>query len=556
MASKRMKRTGESRRAVAPQAVALGASPAPTRTRRIRWLGLLSAPLLVLTFPAPSLAPLVFVALVPLLLATRGLPFKKRVLLGAAVGFVAQFGLFYTVAELLQTMSDVPALAAWPLFALVCVYHSLLWATFAAFAEPLRALAPRAAGLTVPSLLVLLEFAFPQLFPWYVGSAVAPLGPVGAALDLVGVHGMSFLVCAGNVAIAEIVDARFSRGESERRFERGWALGLAAGVLLVLGYGFVRDASVREAIASTAARVRYAIVQPNYTAAERRSVEASVMAAMGERLLSQLRSLPAGELDVVVIGEGSFPFPYVSSPPKNTGEAALPTRVLAREVAAEARRLRAHLLFGTPRFETPESPPRNSLVHVDATGAVVRAYDKIRLVPFGERMPFEVLRKLFPRFEDLAPGESRAPIDVGHALLAPSICYELMFPWEGRAAVVAAAEKHGAAVALVNATNDVWFGIEGNAAALHFALQRARTIENRVPLLRAANTGISAVVGADGRILAQSPVGTAEVLRGVVAVPALSSVYRSFGELWALLPFAASAVVLLRAAWRRRRTRA
>jgi apolipoprotein N-acyltransferase len=151
----------------------------------------------------------------------------------------------------------------------------------------------------------------------------------------------------------------------------------------------------------------------------------------------------------------------------------------------------------------------NSLAVLDSTGAIHATADKAHLVPLGEYVP---MRKLFPFISKLTPGAmdfSAAPgpatISVpGAPDVGPSICYEVIFP----GAVVD--EVHRPSW-LVNVTNDGWFG---NSAGpyQHFASARFRAVEEGIPLVRAANTGISGVIDAYGRIETQSKLGEIAVI--------------------------------------------
>ena len=551
-----------------------GSEDARPRRRHAWLLALLSAPLFALSFPDAAIAPLIYVALVPLLFALPGLSGKRRFGLGVLVGGLAWGIGYYCVARLLTLMSDVPPVLAWPLFALVAAYHGLQWGLWAWLAGWLRDLSPRWDWLTTATAWTALELLFPLLFPLYPGSATAPLGPMASALDLVGVHGMGWLLVAGAVLLTRTLRrltsqrsplrrARGQPGDERGQPDRGsaWkpALAVLGGVLLLLGYGLWREPAVR-ALQEAGQPLRFALVQPNFSAAERKSADGETMSTIGRRVLAQLASLPVGELDLVLLGEGSFPFPFIERPAPALGEVELPTDRFAAAFRAQARRSGAHLVFGTPRFDStaPDAPARNSLVHLLPTGATARIYDKVRLVPFGERMPLGFLRSLFPRFDDLTPGTDHTPFEVAGHRLAPTICYELMFAGDGRAALAgvpgapdASAPRPGA---FLNATNDVWFGVETNAAALHLAMQRARAIENRVALLRAANTGISALVLPDGSLPLQGPLGTAEILRGTVKLAHLGSVYGTLGEWWFSVPALATLLVAALALRRRRKS--
>jgi apolipoprotein N-acyltransferase len=151
----------------------------------------------------------------------------------------------------------------------------------------------------------------------------------------------------------------------------------------------------------------------------------------------------------------------------------------------------------------------NSMVAVDHAGDVVGQYDKVKLVPFGEFLPF---RSLLPAAwltpvgdTDFSSGERPQVVNwPGLPALTPLICYEAIFPgWlEGAAS---------RPQLLLNLTNDAWFGLSSGPYQ-HFAMARMRAVEEAVPLVRVANTGISAVIDGYGRVLSSIELGKQGVL--------------------------------------------
>ncbi|MDP3163403.1 MAG: apolipoprotein N-acyltransferase [Reyranella sp.] len=140
----------------------------------------------------------------------------------------------------------------------------------------------------------------------------------------------------------------------------------------------------------------------------------------------------------------------------------------------------------------------NSLLVIDRAGAIVAHYDKVQLVPLGEYIPFH--KQLAPvsgfigrgSFEE---GEQRATLAVpGLPSFSPVICYEVIFP----AAVTGPGDRPRW---LLNVTNDAWFGLSSGPYQ-HLASSRLRAVEEGLPMIRAANTGVSAVIDSYGRILA------------------------------------------------------
>jgi apolipoprotein N-acyltransferase len=162
---------------------------------------------------------------------------------------------------------------------------------------------------------------------------------------------------------------------------------------------------------------------------------------------------------------------------------------------------------------------------------MVGRYDKRHLVPFGEYVP---LRQLLFFFNPLAGGAigAFAPGDEATVFAAPSgrfsvvICYEAIFPDEVRDFF------RGGADFLVNITNDAWFG-RSAAPVQHLAMAAFRAVENRADLIRAANTGISAIAAPDGRIVQASGLFTPAVISGAIVPHAGASFYTRYGDLFA-----------------------
>jgi apolipoprotein N-acyltransferase len=184
------------------------------------------------------------------------------------------------------------------------------------------------------------------------------------------------------------------------------------------------------------------------------------------------------------------------------------------------------LLTGGERFDFSREPPEawNSLFVVDDGGALRARYDKHDLVPFGEFMP---LRDLLGRLGlsqlargglDFQAGPGRTTIALpGLPPFSPLICYETIFP--GRVFAPGARPDW-----LLNVTNDGWFG-QSSGPYQHLAMARMRAIEEGLPLVRSANTGISAVVDPWGRVAARLGLGETGVLDATLPKPLPATVF-------------------------------
>jgi len=215
-------------------------------------------------------------------------------------------------------------------------------------------------------------------------------------------------------------------------------------------------------------------------------------------------------------------------------------------------RPKAVLLVGAGRAEDPlpgETATRfyNSLHIIDATGAILDSYDKVHLVPFGEYLPWQStleawgLTQLTQLRGGFTPGPRLRTLDVPNAPpVGVLVCYEAIFP----GAVVDPGRRPGW---LLNVTNDVWFGLTPGPYQ-HFLQARARAIEEGLPLVRAANNGISAVIDPVGRIVSSLPLGATGVLDAPLPKAIAAPIYGQIGDglFWAMMLVAAAFPVVRR----------
>lgn len=215
---------------------------------------------------------------------------------------------------------------------------------------------------------------------------------------------------------------------------------------------------------------------------------------------------------------------------------------LARLVPPEGQ-----LIAGGIRREQEQDGTRrvyNSIFALDERGAIVGRYDKAHLVPFGEYLPLR--RWLRPLGIDAIAGDGgdfTAGTDTGPMILPgalplirPLICYEIVYANE--------VMDHGLpkAAMMLNLTNDAWFG-PSTGPHQHFAAARMRAVEQGVPVVRAANNGITAIIDAYGRVLGRLDLDAVGVLDGPLPVPANAiTPYSRFGD-WPLLGLCIAAFI-------------
>jgi apolipoprotein N-acyltransferase len=260
----------------------------------------------------------------------------------------------------------------------------------------------------------------------------------------------------------------------------------AAVVTLVIGYGAVRIHMVDQ-WASSAEKLTVGVVQINREAGEKYN---EPYRFLREHQEMSREIIAANALDLIVWSENVYAIKLTSRegklPPDMLGGLHTPT--LFGAILRIDRR-------GEPRFY-------NSAVLADGMGKILGTYDKMVLVPFGEFIPFgDTFTWLYswsPYSSRFWPGENEEPLQLGRHLLSVNICYEDIFPGQIRM-LMNGGRYHRVPEAMFNLTDDSWYGNTVEPME-HLALASFRAIEHRRPLVRATNTGISAIVDPVGRI--------------------------------------------------------
>jgi len=196
--------------------------------------------------------------------------------------------------------------------------------------------------------------------------------------------------------------------------------------------------------------------------------------------------------------------------------------------------------------------PSNSAGVLDPDGKVISRYDKMRLVPFGEYIPLK--RYLFfaesftRQVGNFVPGTEYTLSAVDNHRISTAICYESIFPDLVRRFV-----KQGSEL-LVVITNDGWFG-ESSAPFQHLRMGIVRAVENRRYMVRAANTGISAIIDPYGNIESATPIGVRTILDGTAHFRSDRTFYTEYGDVFAYVNALAAAIVIVAAVYNRPHSR-
>ena len=427
----------------------------------------------------------VSLAALALLLALGTLPAGPRA--AAAAGWAAGFGHFAAAMFwIVEPFLVEPEVHGWMApFALVLLPGglALFWAAAFALAERIGRGAPAPRLLAVAVALAAAELARSHVltgFPWALPGHIWIGAPQGQAAALVGAQGLTLatLVLAALLAWPLL----------HRRPAALIAPAAALAVLLAAGaWGRARLAAADPADPGVTVR----LVQPH--AEQHLKWDPARADGFLRRLLAETAAPPAGPPpDLTIWPETAVPWLLNGAEP------------ILRDIAAAAGG--RPVAFGIVRREGARI--YNSLVVTGAAGEVAALYDKHHLTPFGEYLPFD---DWFARFGlhglaaseggAFSPGPGPRVLDLGPAgRVLPLICYEAIFPQH-----LTAAERPDW---LMQITNDAWFGTVSGPYQ-HLAQARLRAVEQGLPLVRAANTGVSAVIDAKGRLRAALPLGAA-----------------------------------------------
>jgi apolipoprotein N-acyltransferase len=337
------------------------------------------------------------------------------------------------------------------------------------------------------------------------------------------VYGLSFLIVLANVVLLLIIKGAVMRGHSVYPAKSAALLLLL--LVLTLGYGFMRLNSVEKG-----APLKVALIQGNIPQDVKwdPAFQESTIAVY-ERLT---RESCAGGVDLVVWPESAIPF-YFQDDPK-----------YASRIKRVAVDVKSFMVTGSPAYDNEGGSIkfRNSAYLLSPKGEVRGRSDKIHLVPFGEYVPLATLlpfvHKLVVGIGDFSPGAGTFPLSIGKGKIGILVCFEGIFPELSRGYVQAGSRL------LVNITNDAWYG-RSSAPYQHLSMTVFRAVENRVPLVRAANTGITAIIDSRGHIRGMTQLFKEAYLTGEVRLGEGETIYTRYGDIFARLCLALSAVIIV-----------
>ena len=438
-------------------------------------------------FDIPGLA---WLAAIPLLLAIDRAPgLRTALFLGWWAGVVETGGGFYWLIDLTQRFAGFSWIGGAGVLLLFCATRAIIFLIFTALVRAVRRRRRVPMALLAPLGTVIGELLVPQVFPCgqWISQAWHPL--VIQISELTGPLGVSALLLVVNGALYDLL----AREPYARRAAIS-AAGLLAACLL---FGASRMRQTDAAIAA-APHLAIGLVQPNFAYAADGELTREEALRQLAALQEQSQRLAQAGARLIVWSEGAYP----ATLPRDFAEDWPPD-----SLGRIRRGFSTPLIVGSNTLEEGQEDAYNSALLLDDRGRVAGRYDKVRLLAFGEYIPgidaFPWLRNLLPEGTGRFKAGAGPGLMVLHASggqtwrLGPVICYEDLLPGFLRGV----GRLHPDL--LVNLTSDSWFGARTEPWE-HLALAVFASVELRVSMVRSVNSGVSALIDPNGRVIAQT----------------------------------------------------
>ncbi len=497
------------------------------------FMALISGLLLTAGFPPFNIFPVAWIALIPFLFSLRDKSLKASFKLGIVMGMSYFLGTIYWVYHSMHVYGYLPLYISILIVILLCLYLSVYIGLFSMLFTHLSDNSRIPSLLIAPAIWVTMEYIRTYAltgYPWsLLGYSQYTFLPIIQIADITGVYGISFLIVAVNGAIFDIASLWSKKRSGHTPFPSGLSIKLCSFILAITIIASLMYGMGRLGQELTESKVRISVVQGNIPQDKKWDMkfQREVVDTYKELTQQVLSDNP----DIIIWPETAVPFVFGNN------------MHFTKEVTDFQKSLDTYLLFGSI-VPNKDSQMTNSSLLFSSEGELISTYSKIHLVPYGEYVP---LRKFLPFIDkltvgtgDFASGEDYVIMETPYASIGNLICYEIIFP-----NLVRKFADKGANL-LVTITNDAWFG-RTSAPYQHFSMAVLRAVENRVPVARAANTGISGFIDSRGRIISQSDIFVEAAFTETVSIGGERSFYTKHGD---VLAFLCIAGVMLLAAGR------
>lgn len=477
------------------------------------------------SFPSVSLWPLIFVALVPLILVTVSARSGARAFLYGWIALTLSWLLTVPwVVTVMTKYGGLPDLTGVALYVSMCVVLGLYGGAFSWMSWRLAPGRTPLLWLLVPLAWAVSEYGRTYLlsgFPWNLVATTTVDFPAFAVVSSwIGPYGLGSLIIACSTVIAFLISTSEARS---RRIAAGVGVVATITLIVIAGHFEVQ----RRNASSSGASETAAMIQPNI--AQEMRWESGQLLDIFNRMMRMTREAAASGAKVIVWPESTVPLSFAT------------TDFYREEVESITASEGVDVILGSVAEDDRDPAAIWNSAYLVSSGETKGRYDKIQLVPFGEYVPLRKVlffaERLVRAVGEFRFGTSSTPLN-GSWAYGPAICYEVVYP-----RLVGEQVRQGATV-LVTVTNDAWFG-ESSAPVQHLRAVRLRAIETDRWFLRAATTGISAVIDPNGRVVESLGLNQEGIVYGNFAPRNSRTLYVRGGDWFAIASCAIVSAALL-----------
>lgn len=493
-------------------------------------LSILSGLLAGLSFPKYGVSFIAWIAYIPLLFAIKIADGRKPVLKSYMYGFVSGFTtniiLLYWVVVAMNKYGNINLFVS--IFALIllsAILSALYYGPFTALIKVFRNASISGELLFIPVVWVLLEYIRTYLlsgFPWELlgYSQYRNLALIQIS-RFTSVYGISFAIMLFNTLVYEIIIWWYDT-KSVRTYKYPFLLAKTLIVLLLitgmLVYGDITVNATKKLAATAGKDINISLIQGNINQNHKWDI------AYQNKTMQSYFSLTQQAVDhfparLVIWPETAVPFFFQSN------------RRYASEVSDFTRSHKIYLLFGSLAYRYTNKGINyfNSAFLMTPDGSIKGQYDKRHLVPFGEYLPlkhiFFFLKKLTANIGNLTPGKKNNLLVFNNVKIGTLICYEIIFPQ------LSAEDARNGANLLVTITDDAWFG-NTSAPYQHLSMSVFRAVEDERFVVRAANTGITAVISPTGKIISSTKLFVPAFINYKIKLINTKTFYTRYGDIF------------------------
>ncbi|MFH1357158.1 MAG: apolipoprotein N-acyltransferase [bacterium] len=486
-------------------------------------LSFLMYPFVVKGYHFPDMGFFVWFFVVPLVIGIHRHKFWHKFILCFLSGIIANYGIYYWLITAMQQFGGLSFPMSFLCLTGQCIILSLLFALFLSMASWINHVTKIPLLILLPLFMTtrdVIAHYFPfNGFPWAIPPyALGEWLPFFQWIDHTGIYGLSFFIYLINGLLAGGFLVFIHRRQVDKMVVRFVVVFVL--ILLSLYLSFLSN-QIYEQNKITKRSLNIALIQGNI-AQDKKWNWVFAQDILNTYFKLTNKAVKDGA-KLVIWPETAYPFSGLSYP------------ALFEETFLNKERLSTPMLIGAFVDETIQGEKHvfNSIIHIDTYARIRNLYRKTHLVPFGEYLPFkEYIDSFFPSITrvvgELSAGKEYTLFNILDLKVGSLICFEDIFPEPARIFSAKGADI------LVNYSNDAWYG-DSSAQHQHLVFSQFRALENRRFLLRATNTGLTAIITPRGEIFDKLPPFTGSYLLHNIKIDHAQSFYTKHGSDWVFI---------------------